>query len=308
MTPTRCRRSLALLLLLLAVALGAGATAASAPPSDRSIKLDLIAKLTHGPQILILGDSRGRTAEPAFLQRLTGHTGFNAAVMGGSAPDAWVFIRDTADRFPNEKRRYIWFVSDGLAGNIPDPRTEADPRGRRYLQEVAPLLDPEPLNVPWPANPFDRYLPDGGLAGSAAPPSPQQVQKVKAQAAAIVAKIRQNPPAPPHGDPKGLPQYKLFEHLLAYVNARGERPVIVFNPLYPTVYAALAQYGLPTLTNSLTYLHSLRTRYRFVVVNCENIHAWGGNDSDWTNARHVDRLNMRRMLRYIVAHSDGALR
>jgi hypothetical protein len=301
------RRPLTLLLLLL-FALTAGATAATAPrPSDRSIKLDLIAKLTRGPQTLILGDSRGRTAEPAFLQRLTGHTGFNAAVMGGSAPDAWVFIRDTADRFPRQKRRYIWFVSDGLAGNIPDPRTEADPRGRLYLQEVAPLLDPEPLNVPWPAKPFDRYLPDGGLAGSASPSSPQHVRKVKAQAAAMVAKIRQNPPAPTHVDPTGLPQYKLFEHLLAYVNARGERPVIVFNPLYPTVYAALAQYGLPTLTNSLTYLHSLRTRYRFVVVNCEDIHVWGGNGSDWTNARHVNRLNMRRMLEYIVRHSDGAL-
>ncbi len=133
------------------------------------------------------------------------------------------------------------------------------------------------------------------------------MQKVKAEAAAIVAKIRSNPPDPPHSDPKGYPQYRLFEHLLAYLNARGERPVIVFNPLYPTVYAALAQYGLPTLTNSLAYLDTLRTRYHFVVVNCENIHTWGGNASDWTNASHVDRLNMRRMLRYIVAHSDGAL-
>lgn len=301
------RRSLALFLLLLAL-ITTTATAASAPrPSDRSIKLDLIAKLTRGPQILILGDSRGRTADPTFLQRLTGRTAFNAAVMGGSAPDAWVFIRDTADRFPGQTRRYLWFVSDGLAGNIPDPRTEADPRGRSYLQEVAPLLDPEPLNVPWPAHPFDQYLPDGGLAGDAKPPSPQHVQKVKAQAAAIAAKIRQSPPAPPRDDPKSLPQYKLFEHLLSYVNARGERPVIVFNPRYPTVYAALAQYGLPTLTNSLRYLDSLRARYRFVVVNCESIHTWGGNDSDWINANHVDRLNMRRMLKYVVAHSDGAL-
>jgi len=302
---TRARHALPLLLLLFATA--AGATAASAPPSDRSIKLDLIARLTQSPQILILGDSRGRTADPALLQRLTGHTAFNAAVMGGSTPDAWVFIRDTADRFPGQKRSYIWFVSDGLAGNIPDPRTEADPRGRRYLQEVAPLLDPQPLNVPWPAHPFDGYLPDGGLAGSAAPPSPQHVEQVKAEAAAIVANIRANPPAPPQGDPNGLPQYKLFEHLLAYVNARGERPVIVFNPRYPTVYAALAKYGLPTLRNSLAYLDGLRSRYQFVVVNCENIHTWGGNDSDWMNASHVDRLNMRRMLRYIVAHSDGAL-
>ena len=302
------QRPLALFLLLLALT-AAGATAASAPPpTDRSIKLDLIGKLTRGPQILVLGDSRGRPAEPAFLQRLTGHAGFNAAVMGGSAPDAWVFIRYAADRFPDQKRRYIWFVSDGLAGNIPDPRTEADPRGQQYLQEVAPLLDPQPLNVPWPAHPFDSYLPDGGLAGRATPPSPKQVRKVKAQAATIVAKIRQNPPAPLHGDPKALPQYRLFEHLLAYANARGERPVIVFNPRYPTVYAALAQYGLPTLTNSLAYLKSLRARYQFVVVNCEDIHTWGGNASDWTNANHVDRLNMRRMLRYIVAHSDGALR
>jgi hypothetical protein len=301
------RRHLALLLLLFAVT-AAGATAASTPrPSDRSIKLDLIAKLKQGPQILVLGDSRGRTAEPAQLRQLTGHSAFNAAVMGGSVPDAWVFIRDTVDRFPGQKRRYIFFVSDGLAGNIPDPRMEADPRGHRYLAEVASLLDPEPLNVPWPVRAFDPYLPNGGLAGNAAPPSPEQVQKVKAEAAAIVAKIRANPPPQPHGEPKALPQYRLFEHMLAYLNGRGERPVIVFNPLYPTVYATLAQYGLPTLTNSLGYLATLRARYRFVVVNCEDVHAWGGNDSDWTNATHVDRLNMRRMLRYIVANSDGAL-
>ncbi len=294
-------------MLLFAVTAAAATAASAPPPTDRSIKLDLIAKLTRGPQIVVLGDSRGRPAEPALLQRLTGRTAFNAAVMGGSAPDAWVFIRYAADRFPNQKRGYIWFVSDGLAGNIPDPRTEADPRGRQYLQEVEPLLDHEPLNVPWPAHAFDPYLPDGGLAGSASTPSTQHVQKVKAEAAAIVARLRSNPPDPPHGDPKGYPQYRLFEHLLAYVNARGERPVIVFNPLYPTVYAAKAQYGLPTLTNSLAYLDSLRTRYHFVVVNCENPHTWGGNASDWTNATHVDRLNMRRMLRYIVAHSDGAL-
>ena len=52
----------------------------------------------------------------------------------------------------------------------------------------------------------------------------------------------------------------------------------------------------------------LRRRYRFVVVDCEDVHRWGGTDTDWDNATHVNRLNMRRMLRYVVAHSDGALR
>src|SRR5262249_22111150 len=105
----------------------------------------------------------------------------------------------------------------------------------------------------------------------------------------------------------GPKRFQLFEHLLAYMNSRGERPVIVFNPLYPTVYAALEQYGSPVTTASLDYLRKLRARYDFVVVDCENIHFWGGTDSNWKNATHVDQFNMRRMLRYVVAHSDGAL-
>jgi hypothetical protein len=82
----------------------------------------------------------------------------------------------------------------------------------------------------------------------------------------------------------------------------------VFNPRYRTIYAALERYGNPLTASSLDYLRRLRSRYHFVVVNCEDIHTWGGTDYDWENPSHVDRLNMRRMLRYIVAHSDGALR
>ncbi len=304
MTARRPRRVLPLVVVLAALAVASVSAASNPPPTDRSIKLDLIGKLAHGPQILILGDSRGRQAEPSYLQRLTGHTGFNAAVMGGTAPDAWVFTRYAADRFPGQKRRYIWFVSAGLAGNIPDPRTEADPRGKRYLQEVAPYLNNQPLKVAWPKHPFTGYRPDGSLPGKIWPPSAEHVQKVKARAAAIVAGIQQNPPVAPDYDTK---RFKLFEHLLAYLNARGERPVIVFNPLYPSVYAELERYGNPVAATSFAYLRSLRRRYDFAVVDCENIHTWGGTDSDWSNATHVNQINMRRMLGYIVAHSDGAL-
>jgi hypothetical protein len=292
---------------LLAVAVGLGAASAgagSAPrgPTDRSVKLDLIARLKHGPEILILGDSRGRQAEPSLLQRLTGHTGFNAAVTGGSAPDAWVFTRYTADRFSGQKRRYIWFVSAGLTTNIPDPRTQGDPRGRRYLHEVAPYLSTQTIDPPWATD--TRYRADGSLPGEQSPPSPARVKQVKAKAAQIVAQLRQRPPSVPPFDPTRV---QLLEHLLAYMNGRGERPVIVFNPVYPTVLTELQKYGDPLATSSLDYLRSLRPRYDFVVVDCQDIHTWGGTDYDWTNATHVDRANMRRMLRYIVSHSDGAL-
>ena len=291
--------------VLLALALGlviASTGAAAPPPTDRSVKLDLIAKLKRGPEILILGDSRGRQAEPSLLQRLTGHTGFNAAVTGGSAPDAWVFTRYTADRFPGQKRRYIWFVSAGLTTNIVTPWLTADPRGRRYLREVTPYLSTQTVTVSW--NTDTHYRPDGSLPGEQSPPSLAQVNRVKAQAARIVVQLREHPPAAPPFDPT---RAQLFEHLLAYMNARDERPVIVFNPVYPTVLAELEKYGSPLSSSSLDYLHSLRARYDFVVVDCQDIHKWGGTDYDWTNTTHVDRANMRRMLRYIVTHSDGAL-
>jgi hypothetical protein len=290
------------LTLLLGLAVAATGAASSTPPTDRSVKLDLIAKLKQGPEILILGDSRGRQAEPSFLQRLTGRTGFNAAVQGGSAPDAWVFTRYTADRFPGQKRRYIWFVSAGLTTNIATPWLTSDPRGRRYLREVAPYLSTQTVTVAW--NTGTHYRDDGSLLGEQSPPSPAQVKRVKAEAAQAVAQIRLHPPV---AAPPDTSRYPLFEHVLAYMNSRGERPVIVFNPVYPTVFAELEKHGSPLATSSLDYLHSLEPRYDFVVVDCQDIHKWGGTDYDWTNITHVDRANMRRMLRYIVAHADGAL-
>jgi hypothetical protein len=299
------RRSITAVLAVTLALVAAAAAASSAPrgPTDRSVKLDLIGKLKRGPEILILGDSRGRTAEPSLLQRLTGHTGFNAAVQGGSAPDAWVFTRYSAGRFPGQRRRYIWFVSAGLATDIPDPHTQADPRGLHYLREVEPYLSTETVSPPW--NTETHYRPDGSLLGEQSPPSPDRVRRVKAEAARMVAGIRRHPPS---AAPFDASRFRLFEHLLAYMNGRGERLVIVFNPVYPTVYAELEKYGAPLTTRSLQYLDSIRSRYDFVVVNCQDMHAWGGTDYGWTNATHVDRANMRRMLRFIATHSDGALK
>ncbi|HYX88341.1 MAG TPA: hypothetical protein VE753_03140, partial [Gaiellaceae bacterium] len=106
------------------------------PPAvetDRSVKLNLIDELQRSPEIVILGSSRARQAEPLFLRRLTGHTAFNAAVTGGTAADAWVMSRYIARRFPSAKQHYIWFVDSGIATNGINPQLEQDPRGRRYL-------------------------------------------------------------------------------------------------------------------------------------------------------------------------------
>ena len=66
--------------------------------------------------------------------------------------------------------------------------------------------------------------------------------------------------------------------------------------------------GYPWRRATLEKVAQLHKRFRFVIVDCQDIRKWGGTARDWSNATHVNRANMRRMLRYIVAHSDGALR
>ncbi|HTZ04703.1 MAG TPA: hypothetical protein VMB53_03015 [Gaiellaceae bacterium] len=68
------------------------------------------------------------------------------------------------------------------------------------------------------------------------------------------------------------------------------------------------QVGFPARTTSDAYLADLHKRVDFVVVDGEDIRVWGGRPGDFTNPTHIDRANMRRLLRYVVAHSEGALR
>jgi hypothetical protein len=294
---------------------------------DRSVKLDLLQHLEHGPQILILGDSRGRQAQPSQLQRLTGHSAFNAAVTGGSAPEAYVFVRFAADRFPQQKRRYIWFTDEGLASGIVQPQLAQDPRARRYLPDaprfalgdVKTYLSTDATKDSWRV--FEKcvlanchtkiqYNPDGSLTKQSLRFLPEHARSLKQSVAARVAGVRANRETLKQArQDLAVPgRFAYLDRMLAFMNSRDEVPVIVLNPLYPSVLAAEEKYGFPAHRATMEKLAQLHQRFRFVVVNCEDIRKWRGTKSDWSNASHVSRPNMRRELRYIVAHSDGVLR
>ncbi|MGH3130221.1 MAG: hypothetical protein ACRDNX_05345 [Gaiellaceae bacterium] len=294
----------------------------TAVENDRGIKLTLIEELKTGPGVLILGSSRARQAEPSVLQKLTGHTGFNAAVTGGTAADAYVFARYAAEVFPRQKRRYVWFVDVGVATNGVNPQLEDDPRAKKYLrgnaqfglEDVGTYLGTQATAASWrvfrkcvlaKCRPRIRYNPDGSIPHGRLRYLPERTRNLQAAVAKLVQSIRRNPPGAPSVDPR---RYVFLERALAYMNARGERPVIVLNPIYPTVLAELEKYGFPQRKASLEYLRKLHRRFDFVLVNCQDIRKWGGSPTNFSNATHVDWLNMRRMLRYIDARSDGALR
>lgn len=294
---------------------------------DRSIKLDLIGHLKRGPQILILGDSRGRQAQPSQLERLTGRTAFNAAVTGGSAPEAYVFVRYAADRFPHQKRGYIWFTDEGLASGIVQPQLAQDPRARRYLLhapsfglgDVKTYLSTDATKDSWRV--FDKcvlaachtkinYNPDGSLTARSLRFLPEHAKSLRRSVAARIAGVRAHRETlrQARQDLATPGRFAYLDRMLAFMNRRGEVPVIVLNPLYPSVLAAEERYGFPAHRATMDKLAQLHKRFRFVLVDCEDIRTWHGTRSDWSNASHVSRPNMRRELRYIVAHSDGVLR
>jgi len=294
-------------LVTVCVALGAASTGAGSAnrtrvarcpdAGDRTTKLTLIDHLPQNPGLLILGSSRARLAAPAFLQALTGRSGFNAAVTGGTAADAWVMTRFTADRWPRRRRGYLLFVDAGIATNGVPPSLAVDPRARRYL-------DGDGGHPSLGCRVSSRYRADGSIAHYYPKSRAERTRIVAKSVAAAIASIRAHPPQPEKVDPA---RYTYFERTIAFMNRQGDRPVIVLNPLHPQVLAELEKYGFPRRKAAHEYFDRLKQRLDFVVVDCEDIRVWGGSADEFSNATHIDPVNMRRMLRYIVSHSAGAL-
>lgn len=297
------------------------------PPAvetDRSTKLDLIQKIKTNPQVVVLGSSRSRQAEPAFIDKLTGlKTGFNAGVTGGTASDAWVMIRNIGARFPHGKRTYIWFLDYQLATNGINPQLAEDPRSHAYLgskgvsfslADVGTYLGFQTTKESFRVvkaclegrcHGRLQYNPDGSIKASDLKFLPENAPSLKLAVAQRLADVKhQSLTLPPYTSR----QFLYFDKALRWMNARGATPVIVLNPQYPSVYRLLQKRHSQREREALAELHKLQHRFRFVVVDCSDIRKWGGKARDFNNATHVNRRNMRRMLRYVVSHSHGALR
>jgi hypothetical protein len=304
---------------------GTGVVPTAVEP-DRSIKLDLLQNLKRGPQLLIMGSSRSRQAEPSYLQKLTGLTGFNAGVTGGTSADEYVFTRFVADLFPHQRRHYIWFTDIGLAGGGVLPQLGQDSRARRYLTnsvsfglgDVKTYLSTDATRASWrvfkecvlaSCRSRIRFRADGSLTNQSLHYLPEHAKSLRASVARELAGVRAHHEtlSQARSDLAAPGRFFYFDRALAFMNSRGEEPVIVLNPVYPTVLAALERFGFPGRRATLEMVTKLHRRFRFVFVDAEDIRTWGGNAYDWSNATHINRGNMRTLLRYVVAHSEGAL-
>ncbi len=298
----------------------------TAVEDDREAKLDLIDRLSRTPEVVVLGNSRARQADPTFLEQLTGlRNGFNAAVTDGRSSDTWAFLRYLDQREPLRGRAYVWFVDQWLGDDTVGPALRTDPR-------TAQFVGGRPAPAAGTATTLRDYASIDALEASARVlracaehagcPSGSHFEANgsfvhRYRVAATPAFLRQSianqlPTALRRPRTPTFASYwrslARFRQILAWMNAHGSIPVLAMDPVHPTILAAYDRWGFPRRQRGLRALALLHRRYRFVVVDTTELATFGGSPLDFTDARHVDERNMQKLLRYVVAHSDGALR
>jgi hypothetical protein len=272
--------------------------AACADTGDRLTKLQLLQNLPAAPHVLVLGSSRARPVMPNVLQGLTGGSVFNAGVHGGNAADMYVFARVLAQEFPHATPQYLIFVDVGMATDGLDPELADLPVARPFLGSKATF-------VKTGCTPNGFYDANGGLNYPPASKEQEHAQVMRDLPAAL-EHVRTESKAPQHIDPAHT---KWFLKLLSFIKAQHRTPVIVLNPMYPSILAARRRYGFPELKAAMDYIAYLRHQhYRFVFINAEDIRKWGGSAANFSNFDHIDRTNMSKLLAYVVAHSNGILK
>lgn len=293
--------------------------------SDRSAKISLVENLKQPPDILILGSSRSRPAAPAYLQKLTGHTGFNAGVTGGDSVDEWVFTRLMEHRFPGVHRRYLIFINAGIGGAGVNSQLASDPRAQPYLtpsqrgssgesllHKVSDYLSVQATrdsvrvvkacilhscNHAW-------FHPDGSLLQSRLRTTAQRTRHLAVSLSAKLAALRGQPGSSHHPSQTNL---AAFARLIRWMNAHGATPVVVMNPLHPALLRALQRQGFPAHRWAVTYLRALQRTSRLDFIDLTDVRTFHGLPNGFFDPTHVSVRNMDLMLKYIVAHDHGIL-
>ncbi len=294
--------------------------------SDRAIKIALLENLKRPPGILILGSSRSRPAAPRYLERLTGHTGFNAGVTGGDTADEWVFAHLMAKRFPGASRRYLIFINVGIGGAGANPQLAADPLARPYLtaqerssgesllHKIADYLSVQAtrdsLRVVRACvlqSCSQRWFhADGSLLPSRVRTTARQrTSFLESTLAGKLAAVRARPESTRPPSPTNL---RAFARLIAWMDSQGATPLVVMNPLHPALLRALERDGgFARHTWAVRHLQALGQRHRFDFIDLTDVRTFAGLPNGFADPTHVSLANMRLMLRYIVAHDHGIL-
>ncbi|HQH22590.1 MAG TPA: hypothetical protein PLJ89_10985 [Thermoleophilia bacterium] len=299
--------------------------------TDRTIKADAIETLREAPQLVILGSSRAKRYEPAYLARKTGLRTFNASVSGiGGTADSWAMANFIHDTFPRSRPAYFWLVDvESFVPFAVQGRTAAEPRLAQYVRQgghgrrtvVALLRNAwnsrasveswttarDSLRVLLEKDRIQRavtktrkkYLPDGGLT--------PRVWSRQHYASAYPSTVRKYTEI--YRDVyKQLDSEakRYFVRTLAFMNANGAKPVVVLTPINPKLLKVVAPLGWTGMHRQVVdYIESLHGRYDFVFVDITDSSTFGADPGQFDDGVHMTTVNTRRAVNYVLRRTGG---
>jgi hypothetical protein len=291
---------------------------------DASVKADLANRLTAPPGVLVLGSSRSLKVDPAYLQRRSGLTAFNAGVRGGTPVEAYAMARYLHDRFPGSHPHYLWLLDvEAFRSDTIDPNLLNDSRLDGYFplserlrargHAIWPLLSwtgaGDALHVV--RSEIDGSAPSAGGARRAA------TREFRADGYHDVTELhdwgfefKKYKGFYAHGAYPRLQSLPVeyLEKTLALMNSWGARPVIVVTPIHPKLQRILAPMGWTDRHRDLlALLKQLQRRYRFDFVDESSLASWGGVPRDFADGVHLEPANMRRLTDAVLSRFPDAV-
>lgn len=275
--------------------------------SDRAIKASLIMRLPAAPQVVVLGGSRALRFQPAYIQRRTGETAFNAAVPHATPIDEWAYVNLFHTRFPHASFQFLWVIHvDEFDMFMAGPVLLEDPLLSQYIPSafVTQRLDQfgraatEMLQAD--AGRPHIIAPDGFMIWdsiSAAAHNGSTFARRVAQTARAYRYFYSKAPA--KLDP--LAQ-EYFVKTLGLMSDLGATPMIVLAPLQPTLYRSVYSHGWESRhVLVLQYLHQLQRHFRFRLLDFSRLASVGGSPRGYYDGIHMKPATTRKVV-------DGVLK
>ena len=279
--------------------------------SDRTHKVALIERLTAPPQVVIFGGSRALRFDPAYIERRTGLTGFNAAVTGARPEDAWAFLNLLHARFPGARFRFLWIIhADEFDQKPLDLGILENPALARYFPPSLIRAQTRWARAHIMFDIMQRgrvFAPDGHVLHDVLDIRfPQPGADAAGVSDNISRALLTYATTPRRLFPRSI---AYFECTLALMESFAVAPrVVVTAPVDPRILAATVGHGWGVRHRLLLrFLASLRPRYKFFLADLSRAAACGCTARDFYDGIHLRPSGTRKIVDTVLRMFPRAL-
>ncbi len=260
--------------------------------------------------MLIIGGSRSQRFDPVYARKLTHLDAFNAAVQNCRPEDAFAFSSYLFSKQPTEKVHLMFALAATTFSDIDmAPGLLWDERLSQWFPNALIQNQQQKTGTPpWRDMPGrSRYTDRGMLTHNNYDVTVASGKTLDQRLSTYLARMLPIAAAPASTNQTRSKEY--FTKLLKLYNDHGVKPLIVIMPYQPRVLAAFRSVGWQRKLNKLlNYLHFLKSRYQFHVLDFTSISSFHGNPNWFYDGAHIMRGNADLLLKQAVHSAPECFR